>query len=336
MRSHLIAIGAVILLVSSCGDGADATRSTTITEAEATTTPASTLTTATTVSSTTTSIAAPPTTASTTTTPPTTTLPIDDVPPLLEVTAPAEGATFASSAVRFEGVTEPGATVVAWDRWAADVAADGTWHLVLILNPGTNIAQFTATDPAGNTTTVESVVSYTPPTSTTSPGTVAKTVVITFMPSVIPDQHYDGYCIAGSHLTDREGAWRCWRTDEEGGIYDPCFDTGSEVVCGASPINGDSGFVLDLTEPLPQDLVPGDPKPWILELVDSTYCFGISGAVGSQLGVRVHYGCDDGSWVLEDVRSGEVWTGHRLILTDPPDREVAEDLGWVPIRAIWQ
>jgi hypothetical protein len=223
--------------------------------------------------------------------------------------------------------------VVAWNRWAADVAADGSWHLVLILNPGSNIAQFTATDPAGNTTAVESVVRYTPPTTTTQPGTVAETRVINYMPTVIPDQHYEGRCGGGSHLTDREGAWRCWRTDE---IYDPCFDTGAEVVCGASPISGDSGFVLDLTEPLPQDRVPGGPQPWILELIDGTYCYGISGAVGGFLGVRAHYLCGDGSWIMEDVRSGGVWTGHRLILTDPPDREIAEDLGWVPIRTIWQ
>ncbi len=39
-------------------------------------------------------------------------------------------------------------------RYEADVGADGTWSIVLILNPGGNVATFVATDAAGNATEV--------------------------------------------------------------------------------------------------------------------------------------------------------------------------------------
>lgn len=74
----------------------------------------------------------------------------DTTPPLLEVTEPRPRATVTESQVRFRGVTEPGATVVAAGRYQADVAADGKWSIVLILNPGGNVATFVATDGAGN------------------------------------------------------------------------------------------------------------------------------------------------------------------------------------------
>lgn len=57
-----------------------------------------------------------------------------------------------TSAYRFVGVTEPGASVVAAGRYEADVAADGTWSIVLMLNLGGNVATFVAEDAAGNTT----------------------------------------------------------------------------------------------------------------------------------------------------------------------------------------
>lgn len=337
MWSRLVAIGAAILLVGACDSGGGA-RSTSVTETEIPTATGSTLV----APLTTATVAASTTTTSTTkaavvtTAAPTTTSPVDTVPPLLEVTAPEEGATSMSRAVRFEGTTEPGASVVAWGRWAADVAADGSWHLVLILNPGTNIAQFTATDAAGNTTTVRTVVRYTPPTTTTQSGSVTKTVVITFMPSVVPEEHLTGQCYGTSNFTDRPGVYRCMTEDAE--ILDPCFDTGQVVVCEPSPPTGDPGIVLDLVAPLPeQPTTMGGPRPWIIELFDGAICRAHGGATTEFEGVRITYGCTDGSWVLDDVRSGDVWTGHRITLgPEGPPREVADDLGFVPIRTVWQ
>jgi hypothetical protein len=86
---------------------------------------------------------APPTTVS-----PSTTI-VDVVPPVLEITEPADGSVVEVEFVTFRGITEPGARVFA-GRYEATVASDGRWELGLVLTPGTNTARFTAGDAAGN------------------------------------------------------------------------------------------------------------------------------------------------------------------------------------------
>jgi hypothetical protein len=88
--------------------------------------------------------------------------PVDTEPPYLEVTSPEDGAVFETKVIRFEGVTEPGASVTA-GPYEADVAADGTWGIALVLSAGGNGATFTATDAAGNTATARVTVYYEPP-----------------------------------------------------------------------------------------------------------------------------------------------------------------------------
>lgn len=90
---------------------------------------------------------APPSSATSTSSPPasTSTTEVDRTAPPLVVLSPEQGATHTHPEVRLEGSTEAGAVVLAWDRWAATVAADGTWSIVLILEPGTNVARLTAT-----------------------------------------------------------------------------------------------------------------------------------------------------------------------------------------------
>ena len=86
----------------------------------------------------------------------------DDLPPLLKITAPAEGSEVETEFILFSGVTEPGATVHAGD-WAADVAKNGEWAIKLRLNPGKNRAAFVATDAAGNTSEASISVTYVEP-----------------------------------------------------------------------------------------------------------------------------------------------------------------------------
>ena len=64
--------------------------------------------------------------------------------------------------IRFEGTTEPGATVAA-GRYIADVDGAGNWSIVLVLSPGANGAGFTATDPAGNASSARITVYFDPP-----------------------------------------------------------------------------------------------------------------------------------------------------------------------------
>ena len=108
--------------------------------------------------------AAPTTTAATTpvTAPPattSTTVAVDDAPPALEITFPENGARVTTESLRFEGTTEPGAVVSA-GPYRADVDEAGRWSIVLLLNAGGNLASFTATDPAGNTSAASVSVTF--------------------------------------------------------------------------------------------------------------------------------------------------------------------------------
>jgi hypothetical protein len=95
-----------------------------------------------------------------TTTAPTTTASDDVEPPDLVVTRPENGATVTTRTLRVEGRTEPGAVVTAWNRWAAEVDADGHWSIVLALEPGDNLARIEAVDASGHRTEVEVRIRY--------------------------------------------------------------------------------------------------------------------------------------------------------------------------------
>jgi hypothetical protein len=100
----------------------------------------------------------PPSTTSTTST----TEATDETAPALSITFPENGATVTKETLRFEGTTEPG-SVVAAGPYQAEVDSEGRWSIVLLLNPGGNLASFTATDAAGNTTTASVSVTYDAP-----------------------------------------------------------------------------------------------------------------------------------------------------------------------------
>jgi cytoskeletal protein RodZ len=87
------------------------------------------------------------------------TVPVDDIAPALSITFPENGATVGEKSLRFAGTTEPGALVAA-GPYLADVSEDGQWSIVLLLNPGGNLASFTSTDAAGNTTEASVSVIY--------------------------------------------------------------------------------------------------------------------------------------------------------------------------------
>ena len=338
--SAVMRAAALLTLVGglvACSDGAvsDETAAAAPTTAAVTTTTRPTPAGATTEALETTASAAPSTPASSSTTV------VDVDPPPIVITSPEQGATFASREVRFDGTTEPGAAVIVWDEWVATVAADGSWSIVLILEPGTNVARFTATDSAGNTSVAERAVRYDPPdppstTTTTAPPADPATTVIVFYPTEVPEEHRQGSCGFHSVSTWREDAYRCGVDDDVlHYIYDPCFDTGDHVICDVSPIRPGPGFILDLTEPLPPLSVPDGVNPWILEFPDGVVCESAPGATGTIDGSRLEYFCTDGSWVLENLRPGEVWTGHRVVIEGlgPP---IIDDYGFTPIRRVWR
>ncbi len=100
----------------------------------------------------------PPSTATTTTVGPS-----DTTPPALRISLPGSGERVDHRWCPFAGTTEPGVTLLAAGRYPVEVAADGSWSTVLSLNPGGNVATFTATDAAGNITEQQVAVYYDPP-----------------------------------------------------------------------------------------------------------------------------------------------------------------------------
>ena len=137
---------------------------------------------------------APPTTAYVV--PPTsaTTVAADTTPPLLVITSPEDGAEMEQETITFTGETEPGASVFA-GPYEADVDAQGHWQIVLILNAGSNVARFTATDQAGNQSEAAVTVYYVveKPTTTTTVKELAEYTAFSVFGSCSEDPPYDVY-----------------------------------------------------------------------------------------------------------------------------------------------
>jgi hypothetical protein len=83
-------------------------------------------------------------------------------PPELAVTDPRPGSVVTSRAFRFVGTVEPGVELTAGGGDPVQVAADGTWSTVLLLDPGPNLVRFLAAN-EGGPACVELAVHYEPP-----------------------------------------------------------------------------------------------------------------------------------------------------------------------------
>lgn len=131
--------------------------------------PTTVVTTPSTVATTVPSTIATPTTAAAVVpvSPTSTTVAPDTEPPLLEITSPEDGAEFEEKEITFSGITEPGARVFA-GQYEADVDPSGEWHIVLILDDGSNVATFVARDAAGNESEASVTVYFVTPTTTTT------------------------------------------------------------------------------------------------------------------------------------------------------------------------
>lgn len=136
-----------------------------------------------------------------------TTTTLDTVAPAIEILSPIEGEVFEEKTITFSGITEPGADVSA-GPYRADVAADGSWSITLILSEGPNRAVFTATDAAGNQATAVVTPIYQPPappttqtTQTTKPEIAGFTANATWI-ECSSEPAFDEY-----HGTGQPGSW---------------------------------------------------------------------------------------------------------------------------------
>ena len=153
MRHRLLLLVTLALtLTAACGGG----------ELSSDTLPPATVSSTTVTTVTTTATSEPTATTPPTSSPTTTSLVVDVEPPLLVVTDPEPGAIVPTRTYTFRGMTDPGCTVSAVDRWEAEVDEAGNWSIALVLNLGSNVTWFRAVDATGNDTVVETSVNYLP------------------------------------------------------------------------------------------------------------------------------------------------------------------------------
>ncbi len=195
---------------------------------------------------------------------------------------------------------------------------------LLLLLPASALTAGDAAEPAPEVTETE-IVRYEPP-------------------RIWPDEldFRPGRCWTTSLVMPRGDAFRCSTGNL---IYDPCFplEGGEYVIAGADPSTGDPGFLIKLTEPLPE---PGDyTEPhdyvWMIELADGTVAARLSGAtgiVGEKTIKFILSGYDGGDLVaiIGELNPGKVWTAEKATLDMDEDGFYAVESELVPIRTIWR
>jgi hypothetical protein len=78
-----------------------------------------------------------------------------------------------------------------------------------------------------------------------------------------------GSCWTGSIAANRADAFRCMVGNE---ISDPCFVRDSKSVACPDLPKADSGIVIALTAPLPENKVSGAEDPWAMVVVTGGQC----------------------------------------------------------------
>lgn len=164
---------------------------------------------------------------------------------------------------------------------------------------------------------------------------VTATEVITFTPGVTPTETQSGSCFTNAIAVDRAEAYRCTVGNA---IYDPCFVVGETVICGADPASDETGFILELTDPLPdpETAAESQPLPWLVELADGQICGRMTGTVAGVGDRLAPYGCPDGSYLFEDFQPGEIWQAEKAVIGLNEDGYYLEQSEIVPIQRIWQ
>jgi len=165
--------------------------------------------------------------------------------------------------------------------------------------------------------------------------TITATVVISYKPAEVPAEAQAGSCFASAIGLGRADAYRCM---VDNSIYDPCFviDAKSTVICGANPTTGEKGFVLTLTEPLPQPDTGQAARPWLIELAGGQVCGLMTGTVPGVGDRTAGYGCPDGTYLFNDFKRGEVWTAEQVTFDLGDNGFSVKESRLTPISRVWQ
>jgi hypothetical protein len=149
-------------------------------------------------------------------------------------------------------------------------------------------------------------------------------------------ERLEGRCFARSLASPaRPDAWRC---EADAAILDPCFvDTMGDpevLACVQDPFERAVRELL-LVEPLPNATPTEEPRyelavPWALVVDGGVRCTRLTGATGGIAGLRIDYGCEDGSSLLGPIdRWGAWWRIFRQRTERRPSLERA------PIEEAW-
>jgi hypothetical protein len=173
---------------------------------------------------------------------------------------------------------------------------------------------------------------------------ISATQVITYLPEVIPDGTQTGSCFTNAIGLGRADAWRC--TTDDNLIHDPCFEVANPeggddptLVCGADPITGETGFVLELTEPLPAPDPGNLSNAWLVQLSDGTVCGLLTGTVPGADGQVAPYGCADQarSNLMEDFLIFDpVWFAQSVVFDLGDEGFSIQSSVRIPIATIWR
>lgn len=168
-----------------------------------------------------------------------------------------------------------------------------------------------------------------------APTTVTATEVINYTPAEIPAERQAGSCWTNAIGLGRADAYRCMVGNA---IHDPCFvvDDQPTVVCDANPATGETGFVLELTEPLPAPETGQVAMPWLVELADGQVCGLMTGTVPG-VGDRIaSYGCPDRTYLFNDFQQGEVWQAEQVTFEVGENGFAVTSSKMAPVRRVWR
>ena len=179
-----------------------------------------------------------------------------------------------------------------------------------------------------------------PPGDTAGVKEVYETQIIDFKPGV-PEAVKPGLCWTRSNIPfARKDAWRCM---SENKVMDPCFvaNDGETIICGANPAQGEVGFKLDLTAPLPEatyELGPGTSNlTWMFETADGTLFKFATGIADRVEGQRINYVSKKKSIVIVgDLQPGKVWQAQKVTLKRSKKTIAIQETELVDIRRLWR
>lgn len=123
-------------------------------------------------------------------------------------------------------------------------------------------------------------------------------------------------------------AFRC--IDNDSGILDPCFKVGNqEVFCPFTPIAVESGIVMELDQPLPEEETRERDLYWTLEFEDGKECRLFTGTASRAKDDICYYFCDSEQELVcgEKLDKSEpAWKGRIVRLGEDSDTILSSEL----------